>query len=248
MIPRNRDHTNDERFIGLGSNMTRKYSATASVAIFATLIAHAAWAQSEGPKTSPPPSAVAEIASLLEGVASILWPCLAAALLFRFRREITQAAEALVDRVKAGAKVSVGILEFGGLDRVASSGQPVPEREVGRVTVRNDPQRQKQIIAEQKRSHYAFLVHYAYPLNERRNEYDIILYFVGHFNQLEHVDRVEYFLGVGWGDAVFTCRDRVKGFAIKVAAVGSFLAMASVHLTDGQVVTQSRFIELEPIC
>jgi hypothetical protein len=74
-----------------------------------------------------------------------------------------------------------------------------------------------------------------------------VLYVVGHFNNLEHVTKVDYSLGVGWGDAVFTCDDPAASFGIKVSAVGSFLAMATIHYRDGTDLKQWRFIELESL-
>ncbi len=130
---------------------------------------------------------------------------------------------------------------------IAVVGQPVEEREAGEVTVTKECSLQQVIVDQQKAERHVFLVHYVYPRKSSLEAYNVALYLTGHFNKLEHVTRVEHFLGEGWGDAVFTSEDRAKQFAIKVGAVGSFLAMARVHFYDGKVHTISRFVELKPL-
>jgi hypothetical protein len=188
-----------------------------------------------------------EFGKLLEGVASLAWPALIAALVYQFRAQARAVIDELVTRIRSGVGLRIGIVEFEKIERVAVSGEPVKTRETGPVTISVDPRRQQQIIRKQEDERYTFLVHSFYPSDKLGQSYDVAIYVVGHFNNLEAVTKVEYFLGVGWGDAVFTCSDRSRNFAIKVSAVGSFLCMATIYFSDGQVVTQSRFVELEPL-
>lgn len=156
----------------------------------------------------------------------------------------------LTDRIRAGTGFELGPFKFAQLDIVAIVGQPVPERDAGEVKVSRDPSFQDVIVAEQKKEEYVFLVHLVSPRQSPLEAYEVVIYLAGHFNKLEHVTKVEHFLGSGWDDAVFTSEDRDSQFAIKVGAIGSFLAMARVHFFDGKmrkVHSVNRFVELKPL-
>ncbi|MBY9064966.1 hypothetical protein K7957_18685 [Sphingomonas yunnanensis] len=184
---------------------------------------------------------------LLEGIASLGWIGLIAVIVYVWRSELRTVLAAAADRARAGTGFELGPFKFASLDVVGFVGQPVEERQAGKTTITSDPERQKEILQQQKDCHFAFLTHYVYPRRSALDSYGVALYLTGHFNALEHVDRVEHFLGVGWDDAVFESTDRSKQFAVKVGAVGSFLAMARIHFYDGRQTTLSRFIELKPL-
>ncbi|MFL5283741.1 MAG: pYEATS domain-containing protein [Rhodopila sp.] len=181
---------------------------------------------------------------LLQGMASLAWPIFIAAFIFNFRHNIKEALSELIARIREGGAFEIWQLKFERIERVAEVGQPVQESEVGRVVIQTNPALQQEIIKKQEDERFTFLVHYTLPLKRDHNSYDVILYVAGHFNHLENVNKVDYFLGQGWGNAVFVCTDRTRQFAIKVSAVGSFLSMARIYFGDGTIITQSRFIDL----
>jgi hypothetical protein len=133
------------------------------------------------------------------------------------------------------------------ITRVAEAGKPISKRQVGRVSITKDESLQQVIVAKHDEERYTFLSHEVVPFEKNPKEYDVILYIAGHFNNLEQVSMVEYFLGEGWGDAIFASKDRGRNFAIKVSALGAFLAMARIHFTEGTTLTQSRFVDLDPL-
>lgn len=184
---------------------------------------------------------------LFEGLASLGWIALIAFVIYRWRAEFRAVLAGAAERVRSGSGFELGPFKFSQLDLLAVVGQPVEEREAGEVTITTDAKLQEEIVRQQESERYAFLCHYVFPRRKDTDPHDVALYLTGHFNRLEQVTRVEHFLGEGWGDAVFASEDRVKRFAIKVGAVGSFLAMARVHFDDGSTTTEHRFVELKPL-
>jgi hypothetical protein len=76
--------------------------------------------------------------------------------------------------------------------------------------------------------------------------YDILIYLVPHQNaSLAGVTKVEYFFGRHWGNKVFPCTDRSRGFPVVTSAYGPFLCVARVHFNDESVAMLSRYIDFE---
>jgi len=55
-----------------------------------------------------------------------------------------------------------------------------------------------------------------------------VFYFIPHWGDLAVVQRLEYALDTGWGDAIFISEDRSTGFAVKIGSYGSVLCTARI--------------------
>ena len=180
-------------------------------------------------------------AEIIKALPGVLWVFLVGCLLLSFGGPLQRVIAAAVARIERGARFKVWQLE---VETVASPETAAAPRQVGRVRVSEDPTRQAELERAYERTRYAMLVHSARPSPEGGATHEVVFYLVGHYNDLSHVQRVEYFLGKWWSNAVFTSGDRARGFAIKVVTYGSLLCIARLHFVDGGSADASRFVDL----
>jgi hypothetical protein len=101
---------------------------------------------------------------------------------------------------------------------------------------------------------FLHLVHVIEPSRDPRQKYDVVIYLFRHEKRnggspfgLDDVVSADFYLGSGWGNRVFTCKnDGSGGFVgIKVAAYGTFLCMCRVTFKDGATVLLDRYVDFE---
>jgi hypothetical protein len=106
--------------------------------------------------------------------------------------------------------------------------------------------RERERRAYRQKARDVMLVHRLYKSREAGQLYDLVIYIVPDKEaSLAGVTRVEYFLGIYWGNKIFPSVDRSRGFAIATAAYGPLLCTAEVFFNDETSVILHRYIDFE---
>jgi hypothetical protein len=174
---------------------------------------------------------------------SLLWVLLAATAVWYYREKIALIIETLIQRLKSGAAIKIGFLEFSDIRVVIDESRPVlGESVTSFVEEERAPLRRK--IYTDCRS--IFIAHRLFPSSEPNQTYDIWIYALAHKSDIRDIDRIEYYLGEAWGNNVFVSTDQGKRFGILVSAYGSgFLCLARIHFKNAPAVDSWRYIDFE---
>lgn len=179
------------------------------------------------------------IKEIIKIVPNLAWVGLAICVIYMLREVIPLLASAIKQRLQAGAGMKLWMLE---LERYDPS--DLRKIEPGRfVYVEQDHEKQINNVYEQSR--YVMLVHHGYKLEKK--SYEVLLYLNGHWNDMSHVEYVEYYLGTGWGKIALRSDDIRRKFAVKILAAGSSLATGTIHFTDGGEALLYRYMNLDDL-
>jgi hypothetical protein len=187
--------------------------------------------------------------AIWSAVPSLAWVLLVAVLFWWLRPELKALLVAFVSRLKSGGAVRIGnFFEFG-----ASSGlMALPgadfttENAHQKVYVDKKEEFSNVRNALYSDAHNIMLVHRLQRSVNDSQLYDILIYLVPHSgSSLAGVTKVEYFFGRYWGNKVFPCTDRSRGFPVVTSAYGTFLCIARVHFNDETTTMLSRYIDFE---
>jgi hypothetical protein len=178
-------------------------------------------------------------------ISTLLWILFWSVVIFVFRAELKDFAQALLVRVRHGASVKVWNLEIGAVNALPSALETMGGTRVSRNDA--DKAREDERRAYYNRARRIMLVHKLFPSTEKGELYDILIYTVPTKDgTLAGVQRVEYFFGsYGWKNRIFVASDRSRGFPILTAAYGPFLCTAEVFFSDGERVMLHRYIDFE---
>jgi hypothetical protein len=182
------------------------------------------------------------VVELIKLLPTLMWIGLIVWAIYHFRDVLHALALAIKSRVVAGGGIKLWMLE---LERIEPSRIQPREIQAGHVRIFQED-RETLIDSTYAHSQYAMLVHAAYK-TERQNEYEVILYLLGHWNNLDQVSYVEYYLGTEWGHNVFRSSDRTKNFAVRILSFGSALSIAKIYFTDGTSSVMARYFNTDII-
>lgn len=183
------------------------------------------------------------VLALWQILPSLLWVLLAATAVWYFREKITLFIDALIQRLKSGASIKIGFLEFSDIRVVIDESRPVLGESVTSF-VGKERAAVRRKLYEDCRS--IFIAHRLFPSSQPNQTYDIWIYALAHKSNIRDIVRVEYYLGEAWGHNVFVSTDHGKRFGILVSAYGSgFLCLARMHFKEGAPVDTWRYIDFE---
>src|SRR6266446_6256437 len=190
-------------------------------------------------------------ANIWTALPTILWVALIAAILSLLRTHLSQLISHLVTRVRAGAPMKIGSVEFGALhtelhqmptaiDECSSAHQDFVPMTPAALDINGT---RLQHYNETRR---IMLVHRLFLSSRPNQVYDVLIYLVPHYEgSLVGVTGVEYFFGGYWANKVFESYDRSHGFPILTSAYGTFLCCARLSFNDGTKQNLFRYIDFE---
>jgi hypothetical protein len=189
---------------------------------------------------SSPPS------NVWSALPALLWFLLAALALFTLRREISTLFENLSWRLRTGAEVKLFSLELG-QSYVAQSIDGAADEMHFEHYPDKDGARWKERERYYLPSRHVLLVHRIAPSKHPGMLYDVQIYLLPHRGRgtLANVSKVDYYFGKHWGNQIFICTDRGRGFPITTSAYGPFMCTAELTFTDGEKVMIGRYIDFE---
>jgi hypothetical protein len=151
----------------------------------------------------------------------------------------------LVQRLKSGAALKLGVIEVGEI-RSLPSVSHLSDGASPNVEEDESGERERDRHAYYERTRRVMLVHKLFRSNEPSQLYDALIYLLPHGDAfLAGVSRVEYYFGRFWGSKVYCSVDRARGFPMLVSAYGSFLCAARVVFNDGYSTVLHRYIDFE---
>jgi hypothetical protein len=186
--------------------------------------------------------------AIWSAVPSLVWVLLIAVLFWWLRPELKALLVALVSRLKSGGAVKIGnFFEIGassGLMALPGTDFTTENSEHGVYVDTKEFRNAREALYSNARN--VMLVHRLQRSVNDSQLYDILIYLVPHpGGSLAGVTKVEYFFGRHWGNKVFPCIDRSRGFPVVTSAYGTFLCIAQVHFNDETTTMLSRYIDFE---
>lgn len=194
---------------------------------------------------------IPSVPNLDQGVYSLgqtlLWILLIVAATVIVRKKIDMLFRAILLRIRSGAALKVGALEFGAIPKVHPN-TGVTTRVRGIIETRLDDgtfdQSRNQFRTEFRN---LFLVHRIAPSPDPEQLYNVVIYLVPslRYGSLTGVNAVEYYMGKYWGRMVHRSIDRATGFVIATDAYAPFTCTARVFFSDGTSVFLHRYVDFE---
>lgn len=188
-------------------------------------------------------------------VPTILWVGLIAAGLYLFREPLSELIKHLVTRVRAGASMRIGSVEFGAI-HTEQHHVPTPIGESSSAPESafipgTSVSQEAMAFAMARTEHYTttrriMLAHRLFQSSRPDQVYDVLIYLIPHGEgSLVEVTGVEYFFGRYWANKIFQSCDRSHGYPILTSAYGTFLCCARVTFNDGTTQILFRYIDFE---
>jgi hypothetical protein len=193
---------------------------------------------------------------------TILWVTLITITLLWLRRSVSELIGHLITRIRAGAPMKIGAVEFGAL-RTEQLHMPAPTGEssaapggcsmpLEAIVVGGPPMSpEASNLTAARQAYYAdtnriMIAHRLFRSTQKGQVYDVLIYLVPHYGaSLVQVSEVKYFFGRYWNNEVFPSWDRAHGYPILTSAYGTFLCCALVRFNDGSERTLFRYIDFE---
>jgi len=173
----------------------------------------------------------------------LLWIIFWIVIIWLSKDFIKTAVITLLNRLKHGAGVKIGLFELQGLK--VTAGQEIQNNHF-QITIDTNGIREKERSSFYAEHRGAMIVHKLYKSQQDGQLYDILIYVIPKKNSnLIQVISVEYYFGQFWGNRIFISTDRSNGFAIATSAYGPFLCTAKINFNDGNSTTVYRFIDFE---
>jgi hypothetical protein len=204
--------------------------------------------------------AEAPAANFWTAIPTLLWVGLIVTVLCLLWKPLSELIIHLVARIRAGAPMKIGSVEFGALRTEqhhvpsptgeSSSAPEYPES--GAPYGPMDPLSKSASELTAARTKYyqetrrIMLVHRLFRSGRPDQVYDVLIYLLPHGQaNLVEVAGVEYFFGRYWANKIFESSDRSRGFPILTSAYGTFLCCARVRFNDGSVEDLFRYVDFE---
>jgi hypothetical protein len=173
----------------------------------------------------------------------LLWIIFWIVIIWLSKDFIKTAFTTLLNRLKHGAGVKIGLFELQGLK--VTAGQEIQNNHF-QITIDTNEIRKKERSSLYEEHRGAMIVHKLYKSQQDGQLYDILIYVIPKKNSnLIQVISVEYYFGQFWGNRIFISTHRSNGFAIATSAYGPFLCTAKINFNDGKSTTVYRFIDFE---